>query len=292
MSEIGNKTVKVDIDLIDETFNASLSENYHLSIQTGPGRLTFCVFNTVINKYIVLRNYLLNSVDLHSLVNECHFIFDNDDLLRLKYKSSSHLWISPRCTLVPDHLFDPGETDSYLTFNHGSIGGELIMQNHIKSAHLYNIFSCPEALMALLRQHQPNITFYHQSTPFIESVIAGMSSWGGSGMAVYFYYNWLDIVAVKDNKLLFYNTFQITAPEDSVYYFVGVANLLRIDLPSTKLMYAGNVKHIPPEVAILESYVERIVECEPPNAVVYSQHILEPFRKNFLNLINLYGCES
>ena len=292
MPEISNNIAKVDVDLVDESFNASQSVSYHLSIQTEPGRLSFCVFDTVIDKYIVLRNYSLNSNDPDVLISECAPIFANDDLLGLTYKSSSHLWISPRCTFVPEHLFDPGETDSYLTFNHGSTGGELILQNHIRSARLYNVFSCPEALMALLRLYQPNISFYHQSTPFIESVIAGMSSWGGSGIAIYYYYNWLDIVVVKDQKLLFYNTFQIVAPEDSVYYFVGVANLFHIDLPSTKLMYVGNFRHIPPEVAILENYVDRIVECEPPKEVVYSHHIPEPFRKNFLNLINLYGCES
>ena len=292
MSEISNNIAKVDIDLVDETFNASQSVSYHLSIQTEPGRLSFCVFNTIIKKYIVLRNYSLDSADLSDLVSECSSIFENDKLLGLKYKSSSHLWISPRCTFVPENLFDPGETDSYLTFTHGATSGELILQNHVRSASLYNVFSCPEALMALLRQYQPNITFYHQSTPFIESVIAGISSEDGSGIAVYYYHNWLDIAVVKDKKLLFYNTFQITAPEDSVYYLVGVANLFHIDLLSTTLMYMGNFRHIPPEVAILDRYVERMVECEPPKAVVYSHHIPEPFRKNFLNLINLYGCES
>ena len=292
MPEISNKTVKVDINLIDETFYSSQSENYHLSLQTEPNRLSFCVFDTVVNKYIVLRNYLLNSIDLCALVSECSFIFENDDLLSLKYKSSSHLWISPRFTFVPEHLFDPKERDSYLTFTHGAIDGELILQNHIKTVSMYNIFSCPEALMTLLRLYQPKISFYHQSTPFIESVVAGMSSSGGAGLAVYYYNNWLDIVVVKDNKILFYNTFQITAPEDSVYYLVGISNLFHIDLPKTKLMYAGDFKHIPPEVAILKNYVERIVECEPPHAVLYSYHIPEAFRKNFINLINMHRCES
>ena len=266
--------MKVDIDLIDERFSVSQSESYHLSIQTEPDRLSFSVFNAVINKYVVRRNYPLCSTDsLHALLNECGEIFENDELLRLRYKSSGHLWVSPRCTLVPEHLFDPGEMDSYLTFNHGSTVGELTFQNHIRSARLYSTFSCPQALMDLLRRYQPNITCYHHATPFIESVIAGASASDKFSLAVYFYSNCLDIVVVEKDRLLFYNTFQITAPEDSVYYLAGVSNLFHIDLSSTILMYAGNTENIPPEVAILGNYVERIDE------------------NNFIHLIHLYGCE-
>jgi len=274
MPEIGNNAVTADTNLVDESFSASQSECYYLSIQMEPDRFSFCVFNIAINKYIVRRNYpLYNTDDLNTLVNECHSIFDNDELLRLRYKRSSHLWISPRCTFVPDYLFDSAETDSYLTFNHGTAVGELTMQNHIKSARLYSAFSCPEALMALLRQYQPNIICYHHATPLIESVIAEISSSNKIGLAVYFYANCLDIVVAKSDQLLFYNTFQITAPEDSVYYLAGVSNLFQIDLSSTRLMYAGNAKQIPPEVSILDNYVERIDECD------------------FVHLNNLYGCE-
>jgi hypothetical protein len=290
MPEIGNNTVKADIDLVDETFDISQTESYHLSVQTVPGRLSFCVFNTVINKYILLRNYPLS--ESNSLVNECSAIFENDHLLGLRYKSSSHLLVSPHCTLVPEHLFDPGEADAYLEFNHGAIAGESTLQNYLRPAGLYNIFSSPEALIALLRLHQHNVNFFHQATPFIESIVAEMPSSSGLGMAVYFYSHYLDIVVAANKKLLFYNTFPINAPEDSVYYLAGVSNLFDIDLLSTRLMYAGTFRHMPPEAAILKKHVERIVECEPSKTVTYSHYIIEPFRKNFINLFNLYGCGS
>ena len=274
MPEIGNRIVKADFNLIYESFDALQSESYNLSIQTESDRLSFCIFNAIVKKNVVVRSYPLYSVgDLHALVNECNVIFENNDLLRLMYKSSGHLWISPRCTLVPEHLYDPHEADVYLTFNHRAIVGELTMQNHIKSARLYSVFSCPQTLVDLLRRFQPNITCYHHATPLIESVFTRISSSDEIGLAVYFYSNCLDIVVVDKNQLLFYNTFQITAPEDSVYYLAGVSNLFNINLPSTKLLYAGNFEHIPPEIAILEKYVESIVE------------------NNFFNLINLYGCE-
>ena len=290
MPEIGNKITETDIDLVDETFERSQAGSYHLSIQIEPGRLSFCVLNTVLNKYIVLRNYPLFSTDPHALVSECSCIFENDELLGLRYKSSSHLWVSPRCTLVPEHLFDPDNEDSFLEFNHGTTAGEQVLHNYIRPIGLYNLFSYHESLMALLRIFQPDVKLFHHATPFIESV--GMSSLSKTRMAVCFYSKYLDIAVVENSELLFYNTFQINTPEDSVYYFVGVSNLFKINLLQIKLIYAGNFKHMPPEVTILKDYVERIIEQEPSNAVTYSHYISDTFRKNFINLFNLYVCGS
>ena len=290
MPETSNNNIDKDINLLDETFDISQAGSYHLSIQTEPDRLSYCVFNTVVNKYIVLCKYPFTNENL-SRIDHCGIIFDSDDLLRLKYKGCSHLWISPRSTLVPEHLFDPNEAGSYLAFNHGTITGEEAIHNYTKPASLYNVFSYPESLVALLRQYQPNVNLFHQATPLIESIVANLPSHAKPNIAIYFYSKYLDIIVAKNKELLFYNTFQINAPEDSIYYLVGVSNLFGINLLDSKLFYAGNFKFMPSEISILKDYVDRIVEFEPPNAVTYSHYISEQFRKDFINLFNLYGCE-
>jgi len=110
-------------------------------------------------------------------------------------------------------------------------------------------------------------------------------------VAIYFYSCWLDIVVMKDEKMLFYNSFHIKAPADSVYYLVGVCGMFNIDLMSTKLMYAGNHEIMPPEIEILKNFVGQIVGCEPKNTATYSHSITDPFRRNFINLINSHWCE-
>jgi hypothetical protein len=291
MPEIGHKAVKTDIDLVDETFDVSQSGSCYLSIQIEQDGLSFCVFNTVINKYIVLRNYPFLHTAPHEMIDECSSIFANDDLLRLKYKSSGLLWISPRSTLVPDDLFDPGKADTYLSFNHGELASEQTQHNFIRSAGLYHVFSCPESLVNLLSIYQPKIHLFHQTAPLIESMITKIDS-QDKLMAIYYYSHNMDIMVVENKKLLFCNSFQINAPEDSVYYLAGVSNILNVEPLSTNLLYAGDIKRLPPEVAILKDYVERLVEFEPPNTVTYSYLITEPLRKNFINLFNLSGCES
>jgi len=297
MPEIGNNIVKADIDLIDEAFNVSQSKSYHLSIQIETDRLSFCVFNTEIFKYVILRSYSLSVTcpsfaTVHSsLIDACRPIFENDDLIRLSYKSSRLLWVSPRYTLVPEQLFDPSETEVYLSFNQGVTTDEHTLHRYIQPANLYHVFSCPVELINLVCMYHPEICFFHQSAPFIQSVVTGIPPSGKANVAIYFHFRWLDVVVIKNGKLLFYNSFKINAPADSLYYLASVSNLFDIDLLSTELMYAGSLNRTPPEIEILKGYVGCFKECEPPNMVAYSHHITEPFRKNFINLFNLYGCE-
>ena len=291
MPEIGNNIAQADINLVDEIFDGSQSASYHLSIQTEPDRLSFCVFNTVIHKYVVLRSYPFSNVDAGTVVSACRSLFENDELLRLGYKSCCHLWVSPRCTLVPEHLFTPGEEDEFLTFNHGTLADEQVLYHHSRLANVQHLFSCSGELIRLLRLYQPPIRFLHHSKPFIESVITGTSATDKAGVAIYFYSGWLDILVVKNKKLLFYNSFQINAPADSVYYLVGVSNMFDINLLSTKIMYAGSLKQMLPEIAILKDYVGQMIECEPSTAVIYSHYMTDSFRRNFINLFNSYGCE-
>ena len=292
MPEIGNNIAQADINLVDETFDGSQSASYHLSIQTEPDRLTFCVFNTVINKCIVLRSYPFSAADVGMVVSSCRSVFENDELLRLSYKSCCHLWVSPRYTFVPEHLFASDEADEYLNFNHGAPADEQTLYHHSRVANLYHLFSCPEELTALLRMYHSQIRFLHHSNPFIESVNAGTSPTDKADVAIYFHSGWLDIMVVRNAKMLFYNSFQINAPADSVYYLAGASNMFDLDLTSTKIMYAGNLKQMPPEIEILKNYVGQMAECEPNNALTYSHYITDPFRRSFINLINSYGCES
>ena len=292
MPEIGNNIANADINLVDEAFDASKSGSYHLSMQIETGRLSFCVFNTANKKYIALRSYPISFSSQHtSLFNVFHPIFENDSLFRLRYKSSSLLWMTPRCTLVPEHLFDPDKGGLHLTFNQGAVAGEHILHYFIRSIHSCCVFSCPKEMTALVRMYQPNIHFFHQLTPFIEPAVTKTPPADNAEVTVLFYSPWLDVAVVKENKLLFYNSFKINAPADSVYYLAGISNLFDIDLKSANIMYAGNLKQMPPEVAILKDFTGNIVECHSSNAFTYSHYITEPFRRDFLNLFNLYRCE-
>ncbi len=291
MPETGNNTaIEAKLNLIDETFDISQAGSYHLSIQIGVNGLSFCVFNTVINKYIVLRDYpLLTGGDM---LFACNNIFENDDMLGLRYKSCGFMEISPRCTLFPEHLFDPGYAAAYLSFNHGWKGEEFTSYNCLHPIQLYNVFSLSEELKALLKKYQPNISFYHHATPFVNWMVSRSYATSKPLVAVYYYDDYMDILVTQDKKLLLYNTFHIKTPEDSIYYLAGVLNLFDLQLASTAISYVGDPKDSLANMEIIKRYVSRISECEPIDTVTYSHYLTESIRKRYTHLFNLQGCAS
>ncbi len=293
MPETGNNITEATINLIDETFDISQSGSYYLSVQIETDGLSFCIFNTIINKYIVLRHYpYVAAGNDETLIHQCRNIFENDDLLKLSYKGCGHLWISPRCTLVPEHLFDAENAGPYLNFNHGWKANEQVLQNYVRLAKLRNVFSCPNTLMTLLFQYQPATAFFHHATPFVDLVVADSLSTAKPRIALYYYDRYMDIGIAQAKKALFYNTFQVNSPEDSIYYLAGVLNLFDIPLASTRLFYAGNSKDYLSHIEFLKKYIDRAIECEPFDMVTYSHYLTDSLRKRFIHLFNLYGCVS
>ncbi|MDR0349914.1 MAG: DUF3822 family protein [Tannerella sp.] len=292
MQETGNNHIACEAttNLIDETFDVSQSESYHLSIQTGTEGLSFCIFNVVIGKYVVLRHYPFSFENTDILSDVCRSIFENDDLLSLKYKSCRHLWISPRCTLMPVGLYDANDIETIFRFNHGWEAGESIRQNQITSVGLYNIFSCPGNLISLIQQYQPAITFFHHATSFIDTMAAESLSSARLNIAMFYYSGFIDIIIAKTKKILFYNTFEINSPEDTVYYLAGVLNLFDTKISSVKLQYAGNADEMPANIRIVNKYVARVVEREAPDTVTYSHYMTKQLRIRFSHLFNLYKC--
>jgi hypothetical protein len=286
MQETGNKSApQANIDLVDETFDVSQSESYHLSLQIAEEGLSLCVFNTVVDKYLLLRHYPFSGGD--SLIARSGEVLECDELLRLPYKNCSALWVSPRSTLVPEHLFDERNAGKYLNFNHGAEQDEQALYHYICAAQLYHVFSLPDVLKTMVESYQPHVRWFHHGIPLIERMPAQAKP-----VAVFFYGKHMDVVIRQNRQMAFYNTFQVDAPEDAVYYLASVLNLFDLQLSSVHLVYAGHTEDISRYADHIRQYIAHVAEGEPLATVTYSHYLTDPLRKRFIHLFNLYGCVS
>jgi hypothetical protein len=222
------------------------------------------------------------------MIEECKTVFECDELFGLKYKDCRCLWVGQRSTIVPEKLFDKDIADRYLAFNHGKANYERTLYNCVKGINLYNVFSCSEDLFAELQKYQADVKIFHHATSLIDYTTKMKHIYN---VSVYFHSGNLDIIVAHRNKLRYFNTFQIGAPPDSVYYYSLVLNSLDVDIRSTKIAYSGSLQYMPAEVSILKDFVMGIVEYEVFTDVKFNQFIVEPFQKEFVNLFNLRQCE-
>jgi hypothetical protein len=45
------------LELFDETLDINATENYELSVQISPYEVSFCILDTLRNKFVMLRSY-------------------------------------------------------------------------------------------------------------------------------------------------------------------------------------------------------------------------------------------
>ncbi|MDR2848918.1 MAG: DUF3822 family protein [Bacteroidales bacterium] len=273
------------IDLIDETFDVSQSVNYTLCLQIAPKSISYCILDTLAGKYIVLRHYLFENGS--DFITSSSRIFDEDELLRLTYKSSRILQVSERSTLVPEQLFAAKDAENILNFNHGKREQEKTLFCYLPSAKAYSIFSMPMPLCSLLERYQPCIQYVHHSHPLIERSLEK-----NKPVSFFIYDDNMDVVIQQYGRFVFYNSYHLLAPADTVYFLAGTLKAFNFSINTTELVYAGASTDVSDCIELLKPFCLRITDSESSDARIYSYHITETLRKQFIHLFNLYGCVS
>lgn len=71
------------LELFDETLDINSTGNYEMSLQVSPDSLTFCILDTIRNKYILIRSFhpeknrIFSSEQLGELVGKDDFLSRN-----------------------------------------------------------------------------------------------------------------------------------------------------------------------------------------------------------------------
>ena len=145
------------LELFDETLDINSTENYELSIQVSPDGFSFCLLDTIRNKFVLLRSFepeenkYFNAEKIKELLNK-------DDFLTRQYKKVNLVMPSPKFTLVPAPLFDPGKKDEYFTFNHTNEESNMIITNKISDPDAFLVFSVSKSFNDLINSYYSRIT--------------------------------------------------------------------------------------------------------------------------------------
>ncbi len=278
-----------DFNLLDKLFTKNKTSSYHLSIQVDLEGFSFCVLDIEKDLYIALKKYPFDKIkDLENLVDRVDFLFKNDDILKNPYQSISFVYLSQKSTLVPDAFFDKENLKSYFEFNHSLDELDEIHFNHIPAIQAYNVFAIPNYLANQVYNEYNRVKFFHQATPFINSVIKGFSQ--SSGIHINLNNNFFDIVVKQNNKLKLYNTFLYKNETDLLYFLFYVIKQLNLDLDTILLTLCGEQSNKFIFFEAIKKYVPGIMFFEPVSPGFSSVFEKISVHK-FFNLFYLYNCE-
>jgi hypothetical protein len=277
------------LELFDETLDINSTENYELSVQVSSDNISFCILDTLRNKFVLLRSY--EPVDKSKYEsNTIREIINKDDFLIRRYKKISVTAISPKFTLVPASLFDDYKKDEYFKFNQSQSEEETILTSKLRNPDSFVIFSFPAGITGILRTAFPGIILMHQLKPLLNFISSGQRSFLSNNVHIHLEKDYLNMIIFDQNTLKFCNTFYYRAISDVQYYILYVLKRLNIK-PDETINFSGNAVKQEEILHSFSNYLNAIKFAIPVGNYTFSYVFSETELQKFLILFSAVNCE-
>lgn len=276
---------------IDETLDINITQSYELSIQISLNGLSFCLLDTVRNKFIALVHKTINT---YSSFNEYLDILEKelelDELLNQKYKTVRLLWISNKNTLIPSSLFNANNLKQYFEFNQSLDELDEIHYTELKYAGAYSIFTIPNQIANIFSRAYNGIKFYNQQSPFIENALFSNHSSEYKAF-VNIEKHFFDLIISQKGNLKLYNTFAYQTETDILYYIMYSFEKLSVNPEHVELTLNGDINKNSTTHLKFKEFIRHIKFEKHSDEHSYSYTFSKVPQHHFSNLFNLNLCE-
>lgn len=277
-----------NIELFDETLDINSTENYELSIQVSPDGFSFCLLDTIRNKFVLIRafepeeNKYFNSDKINELLSK-------DEFLTKRYKKVNVVMPSKKFTLIPAPLFDPAKKDEYFKFNHIKEDGNMIVTNRVSDPDAYLVFSVPKPVNDLINSFYPGAHPYHHIKPLFDHISHSRKSANGNCLHIHVEREFFNLIIYNNNLLKFCNTFNYRNISDILYFVLNVFKNLDIKQEET-IYFSGLTEKYDDLSSNFSIYVRNIKFAEPSGNFTFSYVFNDMDLHRFLNLFSVVNC--
>jgi hypothetical protein len=276
------------LELFDETLDINSTENYEISVELSPDSISFCVLDTIRNKFIMLRSS--QPENNHNFTFEkIGEIISNDDFLTKRYKKVNIIMPSPKFTLIPSPLFDPGRKDEYFSFNHISPESDLILNNKLSDPDSYLVYTVSQPLYSLVKNKWPGVHPFHQLKPLLEYICGSGRNSGDVYVHVHVERDFFNLIYYNNNTLRFCNSFNYRNTSDILYYILNVFNSMNIKKEETVYL-SGQTERYDDLFSSLALYIRNVKFAEPSGNFTFSYVFNETLLHRYINLFSIVNC--
>ncbi len=244
----------------------SISINKSLSILLNSGGFSFCINDLESEKAISFGKYCFPEkiIAPEFLLGEILRIFASDKELQQDFREIKVIHQNSLSTLVPIEFFDKTKLKQYLDFNIKTFPNDYIVFDQIFPIKANNVYIPYVNINNYLVQNFGEFEFKHHSTVLIERLLEYSKSLD-IGFFAHVSNGILDIIVIKSNSLLFYNSFEYFSAQDFLYYILFVAEQLDLDLTFVPLTFLGEIKEDDENYLLAYRYIYKINFIENQN---------------------------
>jgi hypothetical protein len=246
--------------LFDKALNAEASKNYNLSIQVSLDGFSFCIYDILREKFLALASWDFQDVNNYFGLNLLFREFLPEiNWLQYSYNKTSVLIDTPQSTLVPNVLYKSDYAEQYLRFNHYVSHSGVVMHDYLPLLDAENIWSVENMVLDTLSAVLPDARFHHYSSPLIESLLLQNKNRGAEeSVFANVRRNRFDVVVLKGNSLLFFNSFSYQTKQDFMYFLGYVLEYLELNPEIVMVTLLGEIEKDSALYEIAYKYVRNI----------------------------------
>ena len=277
-----------NLELFDETLDINSTANYDLSLQVSHDGFSFCLLDSIRNKFVLLRTYDSDE-DKKLKTEQIGDLIAKDDFLGRSFKSVKIIMPSVKCTLVPSSLFDPAHKDDYFLFNHLPDENNIILNNKISSRDTFIVFSVSHSLYDLVNDKFPGVTVMHHLKPLLINAPIKQTLHGDKYIQLHIEKDFFNLLVINEKKLIFCNTFSYRNVSDILYFVLYSFTKLGLN-QEIPLFLSGQAEYYDELYTNMSEYIRSVRFAEPVGSSTYSYVFNEIGLQKFLNLFNSINC--
>lgn len=254
--------------LADETLNINLSSSYKITIQAGLNGFSFCIVDSLRNKYLMLEH----SSNIDKTLEEYFRLFLKENkYINAAVKQIRYLVTSHKNTLVPASLYDEQKKESFLQFNHELSTGENIHASYIKNIDAYNVFAVSKAIENLCVNHKQDIKIAHFTDSLIaKTLINSKRKMRVPVISLYCLPQRLFAIVHSEGELLLYNSFEYKTDNDFIYFIMYLIEMLKLKPDETEIVFSGFIEKNASVMQRLKKFLKHIKYDSPDEKFQYS----------------------
>jgi hypothetical protein len=277
------------LELFDETLDINSTENYELSIQVSPDGLSFCLLDSIRNKFIMIRSFGAEENKYYN-ADKISELIRNDDFLSKRFKKVNYVLASSKFTLVPAPLYDPGKKVEYFVFNHNLKEDSIVLSYKTNDPDAFLVFSASKSIGEVMNSYYPGVHPHHHIKLLLDHTSSTRKSVIGNYIHIHVERDYFNLIIFNNNILKFCNSFAYRNISDILYYVLNVFKNTDIKQEET-VYFSGLTEKYDDLSSSFSLYIRNIKFSEPSGNFTFSYVFNDTELHRFINLFTVVNCE-
>ena len=259
-----------------------------LVLQISLSEISFCIIDTLTNKIETFGDFPLDkSANFTEIENTILDFIKSTPLLQSDFDNVVVLYNNDLNTFVPQVLFDENFLGSYLQYNVKVFENDFISYDEIANYDMNNVYIPYANINNALIDIYGNFNFKHSYSVLVKKLLDLSKNIDETQIFVHCQKDNFQLAAIKNQKLLLFNSFDFKTKEDFIYYLLFTIEQLQLNPETLQLKIFGNISKESEIFQIAYKYIRNITlffEHNDLERKITQQNYLQHF-------ILIHGCE-